>query len=126
MSALIDQDTRVAGIPVPFFGRKAATPSALISLGQRYRAIFVSVFIVRTGLRHYEIFAKEFDPGLSIEELLTQYNARLEGYVRAYPSQWVWMHKRWRTTENGKRLSSREYLRMLSGEALAPLRTRLL
>ncbi len=113
MAALIDQDTRVESLYVPFFGIPSKTPSALIELGKRYNARFVSAFIVRTGGTRFKIFIKEISDDLSAEGVLTEYNARLEGILRVYPSQWVWFHKRWRSRSDGTTLSSREYIAWL-------------
>lgn len=113
IAALIDQDTRVKSIFSPFFGRPAKTPSSLIALGKRYDAHFVSAFIFRTGLRTFSLYIEPFAEGSSEEEILKLYNARLEQYIRLYPDQWVWFHKRWRTLENGDTLSSSQYLSFL-------------
>lgn len=114
MAALIDQDTRVDSVFVPFFGLPAKTPSALIDIGRRFNARFVTAFIVRTHGTRFEIHAKQIPDGLSTEEILTEYSSRLEQIIHAHPTQWVWFHKRWRSQSDGKTLSTREYLAWLS------------
>lgn len=114
MAALIDQDTRVDSVFVPFFGLPAKTPSALIDIGRRFNVRFVTAFIVRTHGTQFEIHAKQIPDGLSTEEILTEYSSRLEQIIRAHPTQWVWFHKRWRSQSDGKTLSTREYLAWLS------------
>lgn len=113
VAALIDQDTHVESVYVPFFDEAARTPSALISLGQKCNARFVSAFMFRTGLFRFETFIEEFDSTLSAEEILSEYNRRLAELLRRFPSQWVWFHKRWRSRPTGERLSSREYIAWL-------------
>lgn len=113
VAALIDQDTRVKSLSIPFFGRPAATPVTLVQLARREGALIASAFLIRLGPKRYRIAFEFFDSDLSEEEVLTQFNQRLERVIRDHPAQWVWFHKRWRTLVDGSRLSSAEYLRYL-------------
>jgi KDO2-lipid IV(A) lauroyltransferase len=113
VAALIDQDTRVDSAHVPFFSESAKTPSSLIALGKRCNAVFISSFLFRTSSRDFQVFAEVFDDNLSTDEILRQYSQRLESLIRRFPEQWVWFHKRWRTTPDGHTKSSREYLSWL-------------
>lgn len=113
VAALIDQDTRVESVPIPFFGESAKTPSSLIALGKRHNARFMTAFLFRTSSSTYEIFAEQLDDSLSTEEVLQTYNQRLESLIRRFPEQWVWFHKRWRTSADGVTKSSREYIAWL-------------
>lgn len=114
IAALIDQDTRVDSCFVPFFGTPAKTPSALIELGRRFNARFVTAFIVRTHGTHFQITVRELDSSLTTEALLTEYNRQLEEVLRRHPEQWVWFHKRWRSHPTQGTLSSKEYLAWLT------------
>lgn len=113
MAALIDQDTRVDSVFVPFFDTPAKTPSALVDLGKRFNARFVSAFIIRTGGTNFEIHAEELDSSRSTEEILREYHRNLERLIRERPDQWVWIHKRWRTEPSGTTLSTEDYLKKL-------------
>jgi KDO2-lipid IV(A) lauroyltransferase len=103
LGMLIDQDTNVQNVFVPFFGRPAATPraaadlvlrtgaSALVCLNHRgedgiYRASTEEVEVPRTG-----------DLERDAVELTARFTARIEAAIRAHPEQWVWMHQRWKT-----------------------------
>ena len=110
VAALIDQDTRVSSVFTPFFGRPVKSPSALITLGKRYEALFVSAFIFRTGFGRYKIYLEELDGSLSVEGILTEYNLRLERLIRRYPYQWVWFHKRWRSLPRLGTMKSEKYI----------------
>lgn len=114
IGALIDQDTRVSSIHVPFLGEAAKTPSSLASLALRQGSAVVSAFMVRTGFRTYRVEIREITERESVESILKAYSHHLEEIIRAYPTQWVWFHKRWRTTPDGVTASSREYLKRLS------------
>jgi KDO2-lipid IV(A) lauroyltransferase len=113
IAALIDQDTRVESLSIPFFSEPAKTPSSLITLGKKHNAQFATAFLFRTSRSSYEVFTEVIDDSLSTEELLRVYNQRLETLIRRFPEQWVWFHKRWRTTAAGETKSSKEYVEWL-------------
>ena len=116
IAALIDQDTRVQSTFVPFFGRPARTPSSLIEMGRKFNARFAFAFIFRELDGRFTLTFGELDSALSTEEMLTEYSSQLEGLLRRYPEQWVWFHKRWRSSPDGKKLSTKEYLEWLTKE----------
>ncbi|MEY4667515.1 MAG: hypothetical protein RL518_214 [Pseudomonadota bacterium] len=116
MAALIDQDTRVDSAFVPFFGTPAKTPSALVDLGKRFNARFVSAFIIRTSGTHFEIHTAELDASRGAEEILAEYHRNLEQLIRLHPDQWVWIHKRWRSDPSGTTLGTKDYLRALEAK----------
>ncbi len=101
---LIDQDIRdVPGVFVPFFGRPAWTPSGAAMLAIRRGCPVIPGFIHR---RPDGTHAAEIHPPLDtptagtledqIRELTAAATAAIERQIRAYPEQWVWMHRRWR------------------------------
>ena len=102
---LIDQDTRVAGHFVPFFGRPAFTPRAagdlaahlgaplLFACAHRlasgvHRIVVRRIEAPRTGDRDRDSFA-----------LTAAATKAIEDEVRKRPDEWVWMHPRWRTQQ---------------------------
>ncbi len=103
IGVLIDQDTsRVKGIYVDFFGRKARTPVGPMILALKLDAPIVPMAIVQTSKGDYKIFIRErIQPleGKTTEEstyhLTQKCTDFLEQIIREYPDQWVWMHKRW-------------------------------
>jgi KDO2-lipid IV(A) lauroyltransferase len=113
IAALIDQDTRVESIFVPFFSRPTRTPSSLIELGKKFNARFVTAFLVRQPNGTYAMVSQELPSEKDTTEILTAYNENLERVIRIDPFQWVWFHKRWRSTPDGITRSSREYLEWL-------------
>ena len=109
IGVLIDQDTsRVKGIYVDFFGRKARTPVGPFILALKLDVPVVPMAIVQTRKGDYKIIVhEEIKPlaGKTKEEniyYLTQKCTEfLEQVIREYPDQWVWMHRRWlRTPDN--------------------------
>ena len=113
IAALIDQDTRVKSIPVPFFGITASHPVSLLTLGKRFQADVVTTFIVQTGPQQYAVHFSKLPSEASEEELLQAYSQHLESLIRQYPNQWVWFHKRWRTRDAETVLGSSKYMEWL-------------
>lgn len=101
LALLIDQKTtRVPYVAVPFFGRRAPTPSGAAVLALRTGAALVPVFIHRTSTGH----TVEFDPPIDprsvrgedpVVELTAVVSRRIEDHVRRRPDEWVWWHRRW-------------------------------
>ncbi|OGC83806.1 MAG: hypothetical protein A2W07_01060 [candidate division Zixibacteria bacterium RBG_16_43_9] len=109
IGVLIDQDTsRVKGIFVDFFGKKARTPVGPVILALKLNVPIVPMAIVQTREGNYKIFVREEIKSLAgktkeenIYYLTQKCTEFLEQVIRNYPDQWVWMHKRWlRTPDN--------------------------
>jgi Kdo2-lipid IVA lauroyltransferase/acyltransferase len=94
---LIDQDTRVEGVFAPFFGREAHTPIGPVAIARRTGAPLLvgSIHRLRDGSHRISIEEPPLpDDDAGAARVL---NAELERRVRLRPSQWVWLHDRWRT-----------------------------
>ncbi len=101
---LIDQDTAVPGVFVPFFGKDAYTPSGMASLAVKTGAAVVLALDVRNPDESHTVkIWGPIEPHLSgneendILELTKEVSARTEEHIRLHPGQWVWMHERWKT-----------------------------
>ena len=115
MAGLIDQHTRVTSILSTFFGHEVKVPSSLIKIAKKHNANIIIAFNFRKDLTHYDFYLHYLDSNYTQEEIVKVYNELLEKYIRMYPDQWVWMHKRWRVID-GKELSRREYLEHLNNK----------
>ena len=113
MAGLIDQHTRVTSISSTFFGHEVKVPSSLIKIATKHQANIVIAFNFRRDLYHYDFYLHYLDSNHTQEEIVNTYNELLEKYIKMYPDEWVWMHKRWRVL-NGKDLSRQEYLEHLN------------
>ena len=102
---VVDQNSRKRdhSVFVDFLGRKASANTGLARIALRANAPVVPIMnyrkngrmyidvlpempLVRTGEEEHDIFVN------------TQaYHALIEGYIRQYPDQWLWLHNRWRT-----------------------------
>jgi KDO2-lipid IV(A) lauroyltransferase len=107
LGILIDQDTNVQSVFVPFFGRLAATPRAAADLALRFRAPVVVGTCRRRGPAPgdghvLEAVEVAYDPDAPDREaeairLTAACTAVLEAAIRRNPVEWVWMHERWKT-----------------------------
>jgi Kdo2-lipid IVA lauroyltransferase/acyltransferase len=99
------------GVFVDFFGIPACTASGLARIALRTDAAVVPGFTIwDRELRKYRL---RFDPALALirtghEEADIVANTALftkviEQYVRHYPDQWLWVHRRWKTRPAGEK-----------------------
>jgi KDO2-lipid IV(A) lauroyltransferase len=104
---LIDQDTSVQSVWVPFFGRPAKTPRAAAELALRTGAAPMLGFCVRTPEGRYRIRMQVVDKPNSgdaeadVVALTAALTAGIEAAIRQTPEQWVWMHRRWKSPPEG-------------------------
>lgn len=103
----IDQNFGEGGVFVDFFGRKAATATGPIVLAKRTKAMILPCFIIRQRDDTHQII---FEPPLKLEEGKDEESAVLiniqrltniiESYIRKYPAEWSWVHRRWKSRPN--------------------------
>jgi KDO2-lipid IV(A) lauroyltransferase len=97
LGMLIDQDTRVEGVWVPFFGHPAFTPVGAARIALRQRAAAVPTFIERLpDGTHLARFHPPLDLPADETEATALLTRAIEDQIRRVPAQWVWMHRRWR------------------------------
>ncbi len=108
---LFDQNTTSdEGIFVDFFGIPAATTPAIASFALRTGAAVLPGFLIwEEKLGKHRL---RFDPPVKlvetgdlasdVRENTKLFNKILEGYVRKYPDQWLWIHRRWKTRPKGE------------------------
>lgn len=103
LTLLIDQDTRVQNVFVPFFGRPAATPRAAADFALRTGAVPMAAWCHRQPDGHYRIhmrqlaFTRTQDAEADAVALTAAFTRVLETAIRLAPEQWVWMHQRWKS-----------------------------
>ncbi len=103
VAVLIDQHIMSRdAVYVDFFGRPAATTSAVAALALRTGAPVVPVFALPLGGGRYRmIYEHQVEPPRAdAEDAVKEFTQRctdvLEMYVRRHPELWLWMHRRWR------------------------------
>jgi KDO2-lipid IV(A) lauroyltransferase len=98
------------GIFVDFFGIPACTASGLARIALRTDAAVVPGFTVwDVKLRKYIL---RFDPAVELVRTgddqadvvanTAKFTKIIEDYVRRYPDQWLWVHRRWKTRPEGQ------------------------
>jgi KDO2-lipid IV(A) lauroyltransferase len=105
LGVLADQDSsRIRGVFVNFFERVALTPVGPALLAYKTESPIVPMAIVREGDDEYKIMVKEpielassEDKEKDVIETTQRYTQVLESVIREYPSQWLWMHDRWKS-----------------------------
>jgi KDO2-lipid IV(A) lauroyltransferase len=97
LGMLIDQDTKVEGVFVPFFGRDAWTPVGAAQLAIKRGLAVLPIFAERRDDgRHCVRVGGPLALGSDAQELTARMTLAIEEQVRRCPAQWVWMHRRWR------------------------------
>ncbi len=99
------------GVFVNFFGQKAATATGPVVFAMRTQSPLIPMFIVRQKDGTHKIIV---EPPLLLEEKgsdqdtifvnterITQI---IERYIRKYPQEWGWMHRRWKSRPAGEPL----------------------
>lgn len=111
-ATLIDQHTNATSLESIFFNYSVKVPFSLIKVAKKHKANIYVGFMLRNSLANYQLFLHKIDSSKKISSIIEDFNKILEHYIRLYPEQWVWFHKRWRYI-NGKDLSRKEYLSYL-------------
>jgi len=99
---LSDQDAGKKGVFVRFFGRPTSSARGAFVLAQRTGALIIPTFMVRMRGPYHRLVLEcpiEVKDGENGQhEALQRFTSVLESYVRRYPEQWLWLHKRWKST----------------------------
>jgi KDO2-lipid IV(A) lauroyltransferase len=98
------------GLFVPFFGVAACTASGLARVALKTGAAVVPGFLLweeserQYVLRFYRelALASTGDAEADAAGNTARFTAVLEDIIRQYPSQWLWMHRRWKTRPPGE------------------------
>jgi Kdo2-lipid IVA lauroyltransferase/acyltransferase len=104
LSFLADQDAGARGLFVDFFGRPASTHKAIALLAIEHRALVIVGVARRIGPGfRYEIRCEDLIdaatlPGTAddVRVLTQRYTSALERLIRQDPTQYLWLHRRWK------------------------------
>ena len=110
LGLLVDINTlQRDGVFVPFFGHLACTTRSVAMLALRTDALIVPMCCVWDTNR-YRILVGELVEAVrsasyakkNIIDTTALYTAEIEKFIRAYPEQWLWIHRRWKTRPSGQ------------------------
>lgn len=115
LGMLIDVDTNVKSVFVDFYGKPAHTPIGAAMLALDSDATVFTTSYVRTEGNKYQFI---YGPPLEIirtgdrkEDMrinTERYHQEVEKLIKKYPTQWTWMHERWKTTPEMVEAKERE------------------
>ena len=88
---------------VNFFGIPSQTHITAPLLARRTGAIIVPIFVVRRGPGRYRIeinrsldVISTADEKGDLERAARKINQIFEDYIKKYPQEWLWLHRRWK------------------------------
>jgi KDO2-lipid IV(A) lauroyltransferase len=104
-AALILVDQRQTGSPlIPFMGKDAETATAAADLALRFNAALIPARVRRVvGAELYELRFEAPIAPQDATEMMAEVNARIGAWVQDDPSQWFWLHRRWKLRPRGVR-----------------------
>lgn len=111
LGLVADQDAGRKGIFVEFFGRKASTFKSIALLAATREMPIVVGYARRVGNRFFfevgvtrilypEEWADQDDP---LQWITAEYTKAIEQFVREDPTQYWWVHRRWKTRPREER-----------------------
>ncbi len=106
IALLADQSGGEDGLFVEYFNRPVSTRSGPAIFSVRNGTPIIAAFMVRQPNGTYIATLEEINTenlnGTTeekVRELTQRHVAVLENYVRKYPEQWLWLHKRWKHSD---------------------------
>ncbi len=98
------------GVLVDFLGRPAWTIKTPAVIARKTGTPVLPVFIKRNGDRHIVEIHREVklsenpDPEEAIREDTRTFTSYIEAYIRENPTEWLWIHRRWKRTEKNSHI----------------------
>jgi Kdo2-lipid IVA lauroyltransferase/acyltransferase len=91
------------GIDVTFFGRKTKANPTLARLLRQIECPIYGVRVVRLPNHRFRAeISEEVEPvrnasgQIDVQQTMQAITSVVEGWIREYPDQWLWLHRRWR------------------------------
>lgn len=94
-----DQDARKHGVFVKFFGRETSTPKGAAKFYLNSGAPIIFTICYQTKPNHYTIEFQDIKLNKkdTVQSITQKFTTVLEEYVKKYPEQYFWFHRRWKT-----------------------------
>ena len=102
---LSDQDpSRRDGVVVDFFGQETNAFTGAAAIARRCEVPIFPVFMHRRADGHHELTIEEplyvektDDRAAGVLRVTQEISAHIEAWIRRYPSEWFWLHDRWKS-----------------------------
>ena len=96
-----DQDAKKRGVFVKFFNLPASTPKGAGRFHLEYGSplIFVTCHLERPNNHVIDILPIPTDSNSNIASITQSFTLMLENIITAYPEQYFWFHRRWKTKQ---------------------------
>ncbi|MDQ7063838.1 MAG: lysophospholipid acyltransferase family protein [candidate division KSB1 bacterium] len=112
VAAVADQDAGKNGVMVSFMGKLASTATgpARFALKTGAPIIFAISYRDPSGrlkgrFEPLDVQIQAGEDSEAIRQIMEAYNRQMETWIRTYPDQWFWMHRRWKTQPESNRQS---------------------
>lgn len=101
-----DQNAGRDAVFVDFFGKVAATQPGPAQLAMKFGAPMIVGAAIRIGPGRFKVLAQlvEIKEDDTVETLTQRHVKILEDFIRQYPEQYFWLHRRWKTRPSGEKL----------------------
>lgn len=99
LALVSDQDARKHGVFVNFFNKLASTPTGTAQFYINSGTSLIFTICYQAVNNEYVIEFIPIEPGdnPTIESITQNFTSTLESYIRKYPEQYFWFHRRWKT-----------------------------
>jgi KDO2-lipid IV(A) lauroyltransferase len=91
------------GVDVTFFGRRTKANPLLARLARHFDCPFYGLRVVRLPNHRFRAElteqvqpVRDADGKVDIAGTTQAIMSVIEGWIREYPEQWLWLHRRWR------------------------------
>ncbi|MBD3296547.1 MAG: hypothetical protein GF392_04200 [Candidatus Omnitrophica bacterium] len=101
LGVLGDQNAGPSGKLLDFFGRPASHAVGPFRFAQKSGAVILPCFMRRVKGPYHEVSVEEpmrIPRNADITPFMRKYIVQLEKHIKKAPSQWLWMHKKWKMT----------------------------
>ena len=96
------------GYVIDFLGRGAWTTKMPALIARKTGAAVLPAFIHREGKGHVitvhpEVeLSKSSDTEVAVKEDMIAFSKAIEDYIKKYPSEWLWIHRRWKRVKDNQ------------------------
>ena len=111
LAFIADQDAGRKGVFVDFFGRKASTYKSIGLVAMTYNVPIAIIysrrigdkFFFEIGIQRLIMPAEWADKDEPLHWITAEYTKAIEDFVRQDPSQYWWLHRRWKHRPKGEK-----------------------